>query len=594
MAAQTFLTELKRRNVIRMAGVYLVGAWLVVQVSSTLLPVFDAPTWVMKTVVAILGLGFLPALLVSWAFELTPDGLKREGAVDPARSIAPQTARTMDRVIIAGLALVILAMAIERLWFVPAATAPPPAAAHLDATPPDSIAVLPFRIRAENEEAEYLSDGLTESLIFRLAQVPGLRVRPSSSVFAYRRKQVDPVQLAKELGVRAIVSGRVAQRGDDLDISVEMIDARTGTLLWGNQYRRKMAELLAIQREIVLAIAGKLRVDPAAPAAGGLTKRFTNSSEAYRLFLQGRYFMAKRRKADLLQGIDYLRQATAADPGFALAFASIAEAYTIMPSHAYLSPREAIPQATVAARQAIAIDPALADAHMVLANIAAGYGWDWALAEREFKASFALNPNVSTAHLRYGQFLAGQGQVPQAIAQFEQALALEPQSLNASANLALVHLYAGHNKQGLDLAKSAHELEPGFATGRFVLGIAYNSNGMHEDAIRLSESILASEPDNQLMLMNAGYAYARSGRPAEAQRILGRFRKLAQSQYVVSYCLAVIHAGQGDKDAAFRELDRSFEQREWWLTRLKVDPLMDSLRDDRRFGAMLKRLGIPE
>jgi serine/threonine-protein kinase len=532
---------------------------------------------------------------VAWAFELTPEGLRRDGEVGGGQSTAPQTAKALNRAIIGGLALIIAAMAVERLWFVPrpVAAAGDTAVPIAEATAIDSIAVWPFQNRSADPDAEYLSDGLAESLVFRLAQLPGLKVAPSSSTIRYKDdRQADPATVAKALGVRAIVSGRLAQRGDELDISVEMIDSQRNTLLWGNRYQRKMPELLATQREIALAIAGKLR--PSDASARGVTKRFTNSSEAYRLFLQGRYYFARRGKADIEKGIDYFRQATTLDPQFALAYAGIAEAYTVMPSHAYLAPRSAIPLAKAAAQQALAIDPALAEAHMAMANIMAGYDWQWQAAEEVFKASFALNPNDSTARLRYGQLLAGIGRLQEAIEQLQLAQAIEPLSLNISSNLALVHLYARQHQQGLELAKSTYELDPGFATTLWALGIAYDANGLYADAIRLGEQVLASDPTNQLILMSTGYAYAKSGRRRDAEAMIRRLRSPAPSRYSIAYCTATVYAGLGDKDKAFAELDRSYAQREWWLTRLKVDPLMDSLRDDPRFAAMLDRLDIPE
>ena len=592
----SLIAELKRRNVIRMAGLYLVGAWLITQVAATVLPLFGAPDWIARSVIVVLAIGFIPALVVTWVFELTPDGLKRDEDIPAAQSIAPQTARTMNRLIIAGLALVIIVMAVERLWFAPqAVTKTQNIAARPDvATSINSIAVLPFQGTKADADTEYLSDGLTESLIFRLAQLPNLKVSPSSSIFRYKGMQIEPAKVGTELGVRAVISGRLTQRGDDLSISVEMIDVSNNTLLWGNQYNRKMSELLTTQREIALAIASKLQLKLSGQQSRVLTKRYTKSNEAYRLYLQGRYYFAKRNKDDITRGIDFFKQATQLDPNFALAYSNVAESYTVMPSHAYLSPMAAMPPAKAAAQQALSIDPSLADAHMAMANILSAYERKWQDAEREFRISFELNPNVSTTYFRYGQHLAALGQLEESIESMQQAVALEPLSLNISANLAMVHLYAGHNQQGLELAKSTHDLDPGFAPGLIALGIAYNSNGLYDDAIRLSENVLATDPTNQHSLMSAGYAYAKSGRKRDAEAIIQRFSAIAKQQYAVSFFVATVYAALGDKDKAFEALDQSFEQRDWWLTRLKVDPLMDSLRDDPRFATMLKRLNLPE
>ena len=268
----------------------------------------------------------------------------------------------------------------------------------------DSIAVLPFQNTSADTDTEYLAVGLAESLIYRLSQLPNLRVSPTSSVFPYKGKDTDPQVIARTLGVDSVMTGRITQRGDNLTISINLVDARHNKSLWGEQYERKMSELLATQREITTEIANKLQVRLSGDEKG-LTKRYTDNNEAYQLYLKGRYHYAKRTKEDILKGIEYFQQAIKLDPDFALAYAMIAESYVSLPAYAYLSSKEAIPQAKSAAKRAIEIDPTLAEGHTSLAQSLAAYDWNWAEAEREFKRAIDLAPNGAAAHYRYGSFI---------------------------------------------------------------------------------------------------------------------------------------------------------------------------------------------
>ncbi len=446
----------------------------------------------------------------------------------------------------------------------------------------------------QTKSSYYLSDGLAESLIYRLSQLPNLKVSPTSSVFRYKGKETYPKTIGSELGVDAVMTGRIAQRGENLTISVELVDVRNNKTLWGEQYERKMSELLATQREIATEIAQKLRLKLSGEEKG-LTKHYTDNNEAYQLYLQGSYHFAKRTKDDMQRSIQYFQQAIHLDPDFALAYAIIADYYNQMPSYPYLSSKEAFPQAKVAAQRALEIDPTLAEAHTALANYFAVYEWNWTGAEREFKRAIELDPYNSAAHFRYGQqYLAPLGRHEEAITELKRALELEPLSLNTSANLALVYIYAGQNNRALEQARKPYDLEPNYPVARHHLGLAYIANGMYAEAIALSEKALQTDPTSQLMLRVAGCGYAKSGRRQEAEEVIKRFKEIAKTQYVLAYFVANIYAALGDKEKAFAELEKAYEQRDFSLHRLKVDPLMDPLRSDPRFKEMLKRLNLPE
>ena len=459
----------------------------------------------------------------------------------------------------------------------------------------NSIAVLPFQNKSADADTDYLSDGLAESLIFRLSQLPGLKVSPTSSVMRYKGKDTDVAKIASELGVDAVMTGRLVKRGDNLNITVELVDVRNNKSLWGEQYERKMSDLLATQREIATTITEKLQLKLAGTDTKGITKRYTDSNEAYQLYLKGRYYFAKRTREGIERSIESYQQAIALDPKFALAYARIAEAYNQVPSYPYGSPKEAIPKAKAAAQQALQIDPTLAEAHTALANSLAVYDWNQVEAEREFKRGIELDPNSSAAHFRYGQiYLAPRGQLDEAIVEIKRGLDAEPMDINMGATLSWAYPVAGQNDKALEQAKKVYDLEPSHPLGRWNLGFVYVSQGMYAEAIDLSEKNLQDDPTNQRVLWNLGFAYAKTGRRDKAEAVISRFRELGKTQYISSCRIATIYGALGDKDKAFAELEKAFEARDWDLFRSKVDPLFANLRDDPRFKEMLKRLNLPE
>ncbi len=361
----------------------------------------------------------------------------------------------------------------------------------------ESIAVLPFENRSNDADTDYLSDGLAESLIYRLSQLPNLKVSPTSSVMRYKGKATDVKTIAGELGVSAVLTGRIAQRGDNLTISVELVDVPNNKLLWGEQYERKMSDLLATQREIATTIVQKLELRLSGNDAKGITKRYTDSNDAYQLYLKGRYSFAKRTKDDMLRAIEYFRQAIKLDPKFALAYARISETYGSMPAYPYLSPKEAFPQAKAAAQQALEIDPTLAEAHTFLAYSLVIYDWNWGEAERSFKRAIELDPNNSAAHFRYGQiYLAPTGRLDEALAEIKRGLDLEPLDINMGATLSWAYFVAGQNDKAFEQAKKTYDLDPVHPIGRWMLSQAYTNRGMHPEAISLSEQWLQTDPTN--------------------------------------------------------------------------------------------------
>jgi serine/threonine-protein kinase len=457
----------------------------------------------------------------------------------------------------------------------------------------ESIAILPFENRSNAADSEYLSDGLAESLIYRLSQLPNLKVSPRSSVFRYKGKDVDVEKVGAELGVDAVMSGRLIQRGDNLTISVDLVDVRNKKSLWGEQYERKMSNLLATQREIASAIAEKLQLKLSGDEKG-LNKSYTNNNDAYQLYLKGRYHYAKRTKADVELSIAEFKQAIALDPNFALAHVGISDSYAVMPSYAYMSGRDAMPLAKAAAKQALQIDPNLAEAHASYAA-APYYDLSWSESEREYKRAIELNPNVATNHYGYAlNYLLPQKRFDEAIAEVKRALELEPLSIPMGANLAGVYLHARKNELALEQAKKVFALEPNHVTAQIWLVRALITNGRYDEAIALYENKIALDPSTQDLAQILGYAYARAGRKSEALEIIRKIDELGKKQYVERFSAATIYAALGEKDKAFAELEKSFANRDWGIARLSSDPLVDPLRDDPRFKDLLRRMKLPE
>ncbi len=458
----------------------------------------------------------------------------------------------------------------------------------------NSIAVLPFENRSGDADTDYLSDGLADSLIYRLSQLPNLKVSPTSSVMRYKGKETDVAKIAKELEVDAVMSGRLSQRGDDLSISVQLIDARTKKLIWAEQYDRKMADLLATQREIATAITQKLELKLSGNETG-ISKKYTDNNEAYQLYLRGRYSFAKRTKEDMLRAIEFFKQAVKLDPKFALAYARLSEVYGTMPAYPYLSPKEAFPEAKAAAEKALEIDPTLSEAHTFLAYVQVIYDWNWAEGERSFKRALELDPNNFSAHFRYGQiYLLSTGRIDEGISEIKQGLKAEPLDVNMGVTVAWADLIRGQNEEALVEARKIHDLEPNHLLSRWMLASVLTEMRRYDEAIAICEKWLQDEPNSQMAIRDAGFAYAKAGRRDKADEMIARYRELAKTEWVAAARIAAIYGALGEKDKAFAELEKALEERDWEMHRLSVELYMRTLRDDPRFKAMLKRVNLPE
>jgi serine/threonine-protein kinase len=460
----------------------------------------------------------------------------------------------------------------------------------------DSIAVLPLENRSAEADTDYLSDGLAESLIYRLSQLPNLKVSPTSSVFRYKGKEIDPVKVGQELGVSAVLSGRIVQRGDNLTISAELIDVRHNKLLWGEQYERKMSDLLATQREIAREIVEKLKLKISGEEKG-LAKHYTENNEAYQLYLRGRFYWNKRTQEGMQKSLEYFQQAIERDPSFALAYSGLADAYDLLGASdatGDMSPNEAMPKAKAAALKALEIDDTLAEPHVSLAHVKYYYDRDWAVAEREYKRAIELNPNYPIAHSWYAVYLMSAGRFDEALAQIRRAQELDPLSLPTNMALGWVLLNARQYDQGVEQLRKTLEMDPNFILAHHRLGLIYEQQGKYDEAIAEFRQVLNLSAGKPLGIASLAHAYALSGKRAEAQKALAELQEMSKQRYVSPASIAIIFAALGDKDQAFAWLEKAAKARDVMLARLKVDPRFDSLRSDPRFADLMRRVELPQ
>jgi serine/threonine protein kinase/tetratricopeptide (TPR) repeat protein len=458
----------------------------------------------------------------------------------------------------------------------------------------DSVAVLPFVNVSADPNTEYLSDGITESLINSLSRLPNLRVISRNSAFRYKGRDRDPRAAARELGVHAVLTGRVVQRGDSLSVGAELVDTRDDRQLWGEQYNRKLADILGVQEEISREISEKLRLRLTGEEKVRMAKRPTENIEAYQLYLKGRYYWNKRTEEGFKKGIEYFQQAIEKDPNYALAYAGLADSYALagMPLSP-MSPSERMAKAKAAALKALEIDDTIAAAHTSLAYIEHRFDWDWRGAEKEFKRAIELNPNYATAHQWYAFFLATMGRMDEAIAEAKLAQQIDPLSLVMNAALGRVYHFARQYDRAIDQFRKTIEMDPNFASAHFDIAASYVEKRMYTEAIAEYQKVLAISGRNLTYLSELGWAHARAGNTLEAMKILNQLKEISRQSYVPPFAFAFIYIGLGDKDHAFTWLEKDYEQRDNTMVFLKAEPIFDPLRSDPRFADLLRRIGLP-
>lgn len=457
----------------------------------------------------------------------------------------------------------------------------------------ESIAVLPFQNQASEADVEYLSDGITESIINSLTQLPNLRVIARSSVFRYKGKQTDPFVAGKELGVRAILTGRVVQRGDSLTVSAELIDVRDNKQLWGEHYNRKPTDIMQVQEEIAKEITNKLRLRLTGEEQQLITRRYTENTEAYDLYLKGRYFFGKASEESLIKSISYYQHAIALDPNYALAYVGLANTYTSLGGVlGFRSPRETFPQSKMFASKALELDPRLAEAHHALANYELNYEWSWAEAEEGFKRAIELNPNYAQAHTSYGTYFQVMGRLDQAMQERNLAEKLDPLSPFTVANVGYPYYYARQYDEAIRHYRKALELDPNYSWGHLWIGQAYLQKEMYKEAIdEINQATRLSNGDTRTTATLA-YAYAVASKRDDAIKVLDELREQQKQRYVSPYFIALVYVGLREDDQAFAWLQKAYEERHPYLILMKVEPVFDRLHSDPRFADLVRRVGL--
>jgi serine/threonine-protein kinase len=460
----------------------------------------------------------------------------------------------------------------------------------------DSVAVLPFANASGDPNTEYLSDGISESIINSLSQLPNLRVMARSTVFHYKGKESDPQKVGHELGVRAVLAGRLLQRGDTVVVQTELVDVDKGSQLWGEQYNRKLADLFAIQEDISQEISEKLRLRLTGEEKVRLTERHVVNPEAYQLYLKGRYYWNKRTEEGFNKAIEDFDQAIEKDPNYALAHAGLADSYILLGEYGLLPPSEAYGKAREAATRALELDDTLGEAHNALAAVKANYDWDWPGAEREYKRAIELNPGYATAHQWYSEMLSWLGRHEEALAEIKRAQQLDPLSLIINTVSGRVLLLAGQNDLAIEQLRKTLEMDPNFAFAHYILGAAYLRKGAFAEAIAEFQGATTLSPNITGYKAGLGYAYGRAGKSAEARKLLSELEELSRRRYVSWLDFEAIYAGLGEKDQAFAFLEKAYEQRDYRLVTglvyMKVT-VPDPWRSDPRFQDLLRRVGLP-
>jgi len=584
---ENFFAELKRRNVYKVAVAYAVVAWLLIQAASIFFPAFDAPPWVMKIFIIVIIFGFPVALILSWAFEITPQGIKLESEIEQSKSITRGTGRKIVAVTIA-LAVVAAGLFVYQLVRSKSDIAESPTTTTIANK---SIAVLPFDNLSRDPDNAYFCEGVQDEILTRLAKVADLKVISRTSTQHFKSAPENLPQIAKQLGVAHVLEGSVQRANDQIRVNVQLINALTDAHLWAETFDRKLTDIFAVESEIAKMIADTLQAKLSGSEQHAIAARPTENTEAHQLYLKGRFFWNKRTGNDLKKSIDYFEQAIAADPNYALAYAGVADAYVLLPGYSGGNPRDCYPKAIASAKKALELDDTLAEARTSLALAMWYYDFDFSQANREFQRAIELNPNYAIAHQQYGNnTLSAIGRFSDAIAEGKRAVELDPLSLVINADLGVDYYYARRYDEAIAQLRKLLEMDPGYYFAYVTLGQALEMKGARDAAIAEYQKARALN-DDPLVVALLAHAYGLSGNKMEAEKILDQLKALSKARYVSAYSFALAYLGLGNKEEALRWLEQSYQDRAGadvgWI---RVDPLLDPLHGDRRFEALAEKI----
>jgi TolB-like protein/Flp pilus assembly protein TadD/predicted Ser/Thr protein kinase len=455
----------------------------------------------------------------------------------------------------------------------------------------DSVAVLPFVNASADPNTEYLGDGITESLINSLSTLPHLKVMSRDSAFMYKGKDTDAHTIGQALGVRAVLKGRVMQRGDDLQISAELVDAHDNSHIWGQQYSRKASDIFALQNDLAKEMTSMLRMRLTGDDEKRMAKTYTANPEAYQDYLKGRYWWSKANEEGLNKGIEYFQQAIAIDPAYALAYSGLADCYNDLAGFRYIPPKDGYPKAREAALKALEIDDTLAEAHTSLGFVKAIYDWDWSGGESEFNRAIALNPNDASAHHLHGAIgLMSMGHPEEATAEEKRALELDPLSVVINWSLGMDFYLAKRYDQAIEQERKTLDMDPNLYLAHDIIARAEVEKSMYKEGIAECMKALTVNPDDAMAASFLGRANALEGKKADAEKVLDQLNEISKRRYVPAFARVAIYAALGDKDKAFEWLEKGYDERSLFM--IKTVPDYDPLRSDPRFADLLRRMNL--
>ena len=587
MNSKKFFAELKRRNVYKVAIAYGAVAWLLTEIATQVFPFFEIPNWVVRLVVLVVIAGFPIAVVVAWAFELTPEGLKRTEIADAEYPLGRSPKRAWIYIVIIAGAISVGVFFLGRYTARRAEGGGPGASS----VPGKSIAVLPFDNLSRDPDNAYFAEGVQDEILTRLAKVADLKVISRTSTQKYKSTPDNLREIAKQLAVANILEGSVQKAADQVRVTVQLINAATDAHLWAETYDRKLTDIFAVESDIAKTIADTLQAKLTGLEKRAIAAQPTDDTEAHEFYLRGRYFWNKRTGPDLRRAIDYFKQAIGKDPNFALAYAGLADSYVLLSAYSAGSPQESLPSAKAAAKKAVELDDTLAEAHTSLGQVLVSYDLDFANSTKEFERAITLNPNYATAHHWYGSGPPlSLGEFDRAIAELERARQLDPLSLIINADLGVGLYTARRYDEAIAQLRKTIDMDPRFYFAHWNLGVALELKGELRHA--LSEYKKAAELDDDPVVLGLiAHAYGKLGERDKALELLTQLQQLAAHRYVPFGTFAGIYLALGEKDKAIDYLERAFRERGGpEISGLKVDPFLDPLRGDPRFEALVQKV----
>ncbi len=585
MNPKGFFGELKRRNVYKVAVAYAIVGWLLVQIATQVFPFLEIPNWVVRLVIALVAIGFPIALVIAWAFEITPQGIERTEVADTMPAAAGQKKHAWIYVAFVGAVLSIGLFFLGRYGFRNASSSS-------SELPPKSIAVLPFDNLSRDPDNAFFAEGVQDEILTRLAKVADLKVIARTSTQRFKSAPENLPDIAKQLGVANILEGSVQKVNDQVRVNVQLVNALTNAHLWAEIYDRKLSDIFAVQSDIAKTVADTLQAKLTGSEKQMIAAQPTTDMTAYELYHKGRSLWEKRSGDSIPKAIAFYEQAIARDPNYALAYAGLANAYILLPFYTGADRRAVVPKAKDAALKALRLDSNLAEAHLALGKILFFGEIDLAGATREYQRAIELKPNDAAAHHWFGNdALASLGRFDEAIVESKRAVELDPLSPIINTDLGTTFYYARRYDESARQLRKTLEIDPTFFYAHFNLGIALQAKGDLSGAIAEYEKAKQLSSDNLLVSTTCAAAKAQAGDKDSALRMLTELDKISQQREVVGYLRALLYLSLNNKDEALRWLEQGFEEHDGsnigWV---KVDPLLEPLHGDPRFEALVQKV----